>query len=1095
MKGWRRGLLLVLMLWLAGPVHAQQAYWKQFGAADGLRQPFVYALAQDRSGYLWLATAEGALRYDGSAFQLFTTREGLAEDFATGLRLEPGTGALWVQHFQGGVSRWNGQQFRAEPRPSRPTTGLLAPDTAALAALRRRFRLQLPPGLVPTSVLTDREGTVWVGTAGQGLWRLIAPALSRLPPQALPPSWAGPAPVLSTAQRARLPARAQVTSLARTATGQLWVGTALHGAFCFEPGSLRPVQYSTANGLLHNTVVDVLADRRGRLWFASHGTGLAMRENGRFRYFRLVKSGVDATALAEDAAGRVWVGTEGDGLWYFIDGAFRQFTENEGLASNYCYGLASFPNGDLLVVHHEALSRVNSRQPAIQVLTTPASPLVRECLPRAAAVDTAGIAWVGTRNGTLRLLPGAAPVQRWPLLALRQVSVDGARRSVEQLSHLPAGRYRLAFAWQGLSLAQAGLLQYQYRLRGYQEAWSRPAALGEAEFPRLEAGQYEFEGRARLGPAGAWTQPVRMRVGIALPWWRRPWVLAATVLALLVGLAGLVRVREQGLRRRQRQLEAMVQARTAELQAEKAHIEHLNAELTVARDQAESSRVAKSRFLANMSHEIRTPMNAVIGLTYLLQRMPTTAEQREYLNAIEGSSQNLLTIINDILDSSKIEAGKLTLEQAPFGLRALLARVGRMFAFAADSKGLTLVLDLDPEVPIAIVGDSVRLQQILVNLLGNAIKFTTQGSVTLRVDAEPAAEPEQWRLRIAVSDTGIGIAADKLEAIFEDFAQANTTTTRQFGGTGLGLSIARSLVELNGGQLRVESELGHGATFWFELPCTAADPALVPAEGPAQLRPFASTLRVLVAEDNDLNQLVARKTLEAWNVKVIVAPNGRQAVEAATRQAFDAVLMDVQMPEMDGYEATRQLRLLFPDPAQLPIIGLTASALPEDRALALAAGMNDTLPKPFDPATLYAVLAHCTGQSAGSLPESDNQADVPQELPAAELLPDWSLLEELSFGDKSFVQQVVATFLQQAPQLLAQLQTAAAQGEADSLGPLAHKLRGQVAYFGLPAVLAVLSRLEHPRPDDAPPAEVVAVLSSQLAALYPALHARQLTAP
>ena len=865
--------------------------------------------------------------------------------------------------------------------------------------------------------------------------------------------------------------------------------------------------YSTANGLLHNGIYDVLADRRGRVWFATHGTGLAVWEQGRFHYFRPTPGPFNATALAEDAAGRVWIGTEGSGLWCFADGRFRQYTTRQGLGSDYCYALAAYPNGDVLVVHRQGLSRFDARQGTFGPLAAATNPLVRECLPRAAVVDAAGTAWVGTRLGRLRVLPGAAPPPAPPGLVLAAASVDGAARPAGRLGELPVGAHRLAFAWQGISLAQAGAVQYQYRLRGYQDAWSRPAATGEAEFPRLDAGQYVFEGRARLGAAGAWGAPVRAAFSIATPLWRRPWFVVGAALLLLLGLAAAVRAREAEARRRERTLESTVQTRTTELRQEKVRIEHLNLDLTVARDLAEASRVAKSRFLANMSHEIRTPMNAVIGLTYLLQRLPTTVEQAEYLEAIQGSSQNLLTIINDILDSSKIEAGKLTLERVPFGLRGLLARVARMFAFATASKGLALDVVLDPDVPVAILGDALRLNQILVNLIGNAIKFTTAGGVTLRVGATPAAAPGHWRLRVAVEDTGIGIPADKLEAIFEDFAQANTATTRQFGGTGLGLSIARNLVELYGGELRVESAPGVGSTFWFELPCEAADPALVPAEGPAVLAPFAPALRVLVAEDNALNQLVARKTLEAWNVTVTIAENGRLAVEAANEQAFDAVLMDVQMPEMDGYEATRQLRRRFPDRARLPIIGLTASALPEDRVLALEAGMNDTLPKPFDPAVLYGALARYTGRSAAPDPAAapvvpaaagpaagpapELPEPEPPALSAAGPVPDWSLLEELAFGDEAFVARVVETFLREAPALLALLAHTAQAGDAAGLGQAAHKLRGQVAYFGLPALRTALHDFEHRPPGAGPvPAGAVAAVAAQLAALYPLLRQR-----
>ena len=585
------------------------------------------------------------------------------------------------------------------------------------------------------------------------------------------------------------------------------------------------------------------------------------------------------------------------------------------------------------------------------------------------------------------------------------------------------------------------------------------------------------------------------------------------------GTAAAVRGRERQLRQQKLVLERTVRERTGELRRQNTHIEAINADLVVARDAAEASRRAKAQFLANMSHEIRTPMNAVLGLTHLLHATRPTPEQGEYLAAIESSSQNLLVILNDILDSSKMEAGKLTLERVPFRLPEALRRLPALFRFAVESKNLFFRLDLAPGVPAAVLGDSVRLHQILVNLVGNAIKFTKRGGVTLAVRAAPAAGPagENVTVHFAVRDTGIGIPADQLTAIFEDFSQANPSTTREFGGTGLGLSIARNLVQLHGGQLGVRSEEGRGAEFFFDLPYAVADAAAAQPEAVVgELPPFDPPLRVLVAEDNALNQLVARKTLEAWNVEVTLAANGRLAVAAVRAAAppFDAVLMDVQMPELDGYAATAELRRHFPDAARLPIIGLTASVLPEDRSLALAAGMNDTLAKPFDPGLLYARLAHFTGRSVAgqqvlaeagrraggaeavgrggtiSPPETPPAPAYPPTLPTT---PDWHLLEELAGGNEAFLRQIVQTFLQEAPALELLLHAAAAgAGQGPALARAAHKLKGQVAYFGVPVLHTQLDELERAAQFPGLPycLPLVQSVRAQLAALYPQLQDR-----
>jgi signal transduction histidine kinase/CheY-like chemotaxis protein/HPt (histidine-containing phosphotransfer) domain-containing protein len=689
-----------------------------------------------------------------------------------------------------------------------------------------------------------------------------------------------------------------------------------------------------------------------------------------------------------------------------------------------------------------------------------------------------------------------------PSLALTGAEVDGESRLPMAIGELSAQQHRVSFAFQGLSLAAGDApLLYQYRLHGLSKEWSRPSPAGEAQFVGLGAGHYTLEARARYaGPAAtAWSPVVSTSFSVATPWWQRGWVLALGVLALLGGALAVVRGRERLLRRQRAQLELTVRQRTSELRQKNAHIEQMNGELLVARDAAEASRRAKAQFLANMSHEIRTPMNAVIGLTNLLQHTQPTREQAEYLTAIGSSSQNLLVILNDILDSSKMEAGKLSLEQIPFRLPDAVRRLSTMFRYAADSKGLQLRVEIAPEVPAAVLGDPTRLQQVLVNLVSNALKFTRQGSVSVHVDVAvpPAPDAAHAALRFSVRDTGIGIAANKLSAIFEDFSQANASTTREFGGTGLGLSIARNLVQLHGGQLGVRSEEGVGSKFFFELTYPIADASLAQPEvytGP--LPAFEPALRVLVAEDNELNQLVARKTLENWNVRVVIAANGRLAVEQATQaeEPFDAVLMDVQMPELDGYAATRALREFFPDERKLPIIGLTASVLPEDRGLALAAGMNDTLAKPFDPALLHARLAYFTGRqptASADTPALPTNLGEPTTAPPTTLRPDWQLLEDLACGNEAFIKQIVNTFLSEAPSL-EEVLTAAFPDDADKLAQVAHKLKGQVAYFGVPVLHTQLDELERSaRRHDCQYCEpLLLAIRQQLGQLYPHLEAR-----
>ncbi|MBQ5948615.1 response regulator [Massilia sp. ST3] len=1083
-----------------------------------LADNYVSALYRDSVGTFWVGTwYSGVSRadLDSGGFARIVARPGAPDSLADSkvrVLLEEGN-RLWAGS----------------------TTGLSLLDPATGKAVVYRHDPANPNSLIDTpatALARDRDGVLWIGSRS---------------------GMTGFDPRSGRFRRKQLPGDAEannVRGMLAARDGYVWI-TSLGGLHRFDPVTQEVVSYRHDAARMASLADDItrplLEDSRGRFWVGTFdGLDLLDRKSGRFRHFRHdpyeknTLSNDEIHYLMEDSRGDVWVGTAG-GLNRMItaaDGSVRfvRYTTRDGLVDDAVAAMLEDADGRIWVSTSSGLSCFDPKSGRWRSYTSADGITDGAFFDASALRASDGTLYYGGFNGITAFDPRAirdnhtAPravitglqVFNRPIEQAMPGVLSGPVEHADQIT-LPVDAAVLTLEFAALHFAAPERNRFAYRLDGFDQGWVQTGADKRfATYTNLEPGTYVFRVRA-ANKDGVWSEDVAaLAITIEPPPWGTPWfrIGAAALFCTVVYVA--LRMRLAGLRHQKERLERQVGARTEQVEHQNRVLERQTQELREqerrvraqtnelqnayralqeneeflrqAKQRAEDATRQKSEFLANMSHEMRTPLAGVIGmLGFALRDGAIKEATRDQILRGQANAQALLAIINDLLDFSKIEAGKLSIESIDFDLHTAITNVASLFQEQAAAHSLDFSVTLGEDLPRFVVGDPTRLRQVLVNLVGNAFKFTRSGGVRVEVERRPddqpkddvAAEGERGHMiRFTVRDTGIGIPAAALPRLFQKFEQADTTTTRRYGGTGLGLAICRQLVELMGGTIGVNSTEGKGSVFSVLLPLR--DGVEPPQAELLARAPHSHRLRILCAEDFPTNQIIARLMIEEMGHQVDVVANGAEAVQACSRTRYDLVLMDGRMPEMDGATATRLIRAggTMEAPVidqHVMIVALTANATGEDRARYLACGMDAFLTKPIDEEALHYQIGRAIerqqqrGVTLSPMPAGAvvRDAAAPVNAPVAALAeldamfgvtaPDAAPAPAATNPGRranDLALRLRAAFAADLPRRRAELDAAVQGGDFDTAGRVLHGLRGSASHLGEGAIEQLCAELE-----------------------------------
>jgi signal transduction histidine kinase/ligand-binding sensor domain-containing protein/CheY-like chemotaxis protein len=1056
-------------------------YRHQQGDPHALADNYVYSLFRDRVGTLWVGTwYNGVSRVDlgSGGFSRLVKDPGrprsLTDNKARGI-VDAGNGKIWVGNSDG---------LNYYDPLGGETVLYRLPESAGFA--QNITALARDP--------KDPDGALWVGSR-QGVRRFDTKTRRF-------------GPLMLTHGD---PENDTVRYIYGDKQGVLWVSTRA-GLHRLDPESGGVLTYrhdpADSNSMADNVARPVLEDRRGNLWVGTfNGLDLLDRATGRFTHIRHNPGDPNSLShnevhfLYEDGDGTLWVGTaaglnrmerRGDGSV-----SFRRYLRKDGLADDAIAAILPGKEGQLWLSTNTGISRLDTRSGQVRNYSGADGTIEGAYFDGSALRAADGTLYFGGFNGITAFDPAdvrensVAPTVAITDFQIFNKSVRPGQAgkvlsaAIEYTSELSLREQDSVFALEFAALHYAAPQRnrFAYQLQGFDKDWVvTDAGKRFATYTNLDPGSYLFRVKA-ANKDGIWNDnAATLRITIEPPLWKTWWFRGIAGLLLAGAGYGVYQARVRVLSHARARLEQQVSLRTAEvelknklLQEQKRELEQRDKHLRQAKQRAEEATRQKSEFLANMSHEMRTPLAGVIGmLGFALRDAALKERTRDQIERGQANAQSLLTIINDLLDFSKIEAGKLAIEHIDFALASTVENVVSLFAEQTTTSAVSFHVEFDPALPPFVVGDPTRLRQVLVNLVGNAFKFTEQGEVRLHVQRieQEGVKPGWHLIRFTVQDTGIGIPPDELPRLFEQFEQGDTTTTRRYGGTGLGLAICRQLVDLMGGEIVADSQPGVGSTFSFTIPLpSGVAPPLVPH---VPRKPHSHQLRVLCAEDFPTNQIIIRMMLEELGHRADIVGNGALAVAACAHARYDLILMDGRMPEMDGPTATRLIRSGGPHEApvldqELMIIALTANASEEDRSRYLASGMDDFLTKPIDEGALHFQLSRAIErqlQRGIALPPMPHKEARPSiaELDAMFGVGDMPetavVLPPGSHAADAIKLRLRDAFIADLPARLRELDAALAAADADAAGRLFHGMKGSAAYLDEAELHALCTELE-----------------------------------